>query len=62
LDRADLFCDSIEISAETGPDIVDVTEKLAFIIQRAGIEDGSLHASIIGSTAVGTSTLEEKRG
>ncbi len=55
-----LFCDSIEISAETGPDIVDVTEELAFIVQRAGREDGSLHASIIGSTGVGTSTLEEK--
>jgi secondary thiamine-phosphate synthase enzyme len=56
-----LFCNSIEISAETGPDIVDVTEKLVFMVQGAGIEDGSLHASIIGSTASLT-TIEYEPG
>ena len=56
-----LRCDSIEIPTEVGPDIVDVTDKLAFMVQKVGIVDGSLHASIVGSTGSLT-TIEYEPG
>jgi len=45
-----VYCDSLEAPTEVGPDIADVTDQLASMVQRAGIEDGSLHATSVGST------------
>lgn len=45
-----VYCDSLEVSTDVGPDIVDLTDRLSLMVQRAGIEDGSLHAAVIGST------------
>jgi len=41
--------------------MMDVTGKLADMVQRAGIKDGSLHASIVGSTGSIT-TIEYEPG
>ena len=56
-----LRCDTIEIPMKVGPDIVDITDKLAFMVQKVGIVDGSLHASIVGSTGSLT-TIEFEPG
>ena len=56
-----VYCDSIEISMEVGPDIANITDRLAQIVQRAGLENGSLHASVIGSTGSLT-TIEYEPG
>ena len=57
----DVYCDSIEISMEVGPDIANITDRLAQIVQKADIENGSLHASGIGSTGSLT-TIEYEPG
>ncbi|MBW2265564.1 MAG: YjbQ family protein [Deltaproteobacteria bacterium] len=56
-----VYCDNLEISFGVGPDIVDITDKLASIVQQSGIEGGSLHASVIGSTGSIT-TIEYEPG
>ena len=56
-----VYCDSMEISMEVGPDIANITDKLAQIVQRADIENGSMHASVIGSTGSLT-TIEYEPG
>ena len=56
-----VHCDSVEISMGLGPDVANITDQLARIAQRAGIENGSLHASVIGSTGSLT-TIEYEPG
>jgi len=56
-----LYCDSLQVSLDLGPDMTDVTGKLASMVERAGIKDGSLHASIVGSTGSIT-TIEYEPG
>ncbi|RLB84052.1 MAG: YjbQ family protein [Deltaproteobacteria bacterium] len=46
---------------DTGPDIVDMTDKLALMAQKAGVENGVLHATVIGSTGSLT-TIEHEPG
>ena len=56
-----IYCDRIEVSTSVGPDIADITDQLASIVKRAGVENGSLHATVIGSTGSVT-TIEFERG
>jgi secondary thiamine-phosphate synthase enzyme len=56
-----VYCESLEVSTNVGPDIVDITDRLSLMVERAGIEDGSLHASVIGSTGSLT-TIEYEPG
>lgn len=56
-----VHCDSMEISMDIGPDVADISDQLARTAQRAGIENGSLHASVIGSTGSLT-TIEYEPG
>ena len=56
-----VYCDSMEISLNVGPDIVNITDQLARTAQRAGVENGSMHASVIGSTGSLT-TIEYEPG
>jgi len=56
-----VYCDSMEISMGVGPDIANITDRLARIVQKAGVENGSLHASVIGSTGSLT-TIEYEPG
>jgi len=56
-----VYCDSLEISMDVGPDIVDITGQLALMAQRANVENGSLYASVIGSTGSLT-TIEYEPG
>jgi hypothetical protein len=36
---AAVYCDRSEVSTNVGPDIVDITDRLSFMVERAGIED-----------------------
>ncbi len=56
-----IYCDSLEIPMRVGPDIVDVTGDLAQAVDRAGVVQGSLHASVVGSTGSIT-TIEYEPG
>ena len=56
-----VYCDGMEISMEVGPDIANITDQLVQVTQKAGVENGSLHASVIGSTGSLT-TIEYEPG
>ncbi len=56
-----IHCDSLEASLKVGPDIADITHQLASIVNKSGVENGSLHATVIGSTGSVT-TIEYEPG
>lgn len=61
MDSAAVYCDSLNISMDTGPDILDITDKLAQMLRKAGVDHGTLHATVIGSTGSLT-TIEYEPG
>ena len=56
-----MYCDTIEVSLDTGPDIMDITPALVRCIEDAGIADGALSATVVGSTGSLT-TIEYEPG
>ena len=56
-----LFCKSVEIRLETGPDIRDITPSLEQLIYESDAENGSLSATMVGSTGSLT-TIEYEPG
>ena len=56
-----IYCDEIEISMEKGPDIIDVTGRLQTAVNASRVSNGSLHATVIGSTGSLT-TIEYEPG
>jgi secondary thiamine-phosphate synthase enzyme len=56
-----VHCDNLEVSMDVGPDISDITHQLASVARRANVENGSLHASVVGSTGSLT-TIEYEPG
>jgi thiamine phosphate synthase YjbQ (UPF0047 family) len=56
-----MFCNAIEVNLNTGPDIYDISAELERLIRDSGIEDGSLCATMVGSTGSLT-TIEYEPG
>jgi secondary thiamine-phosphate synthase enzyme len=56
-----VFCRTVEVSLDVGPDMADITRQLNHIVQEAGVENGSLTASVVGSTGSLT-TIEFEPG
>jgi len=56
-----MYCQSIEVSLRTGPDIDDITGALENLIGESRIENGQLCATMVGSTGSLT-TLEFEPG
>ena len=56
-----VHCDTFEASLRAGPDVVDVTARLAQIVAASGVRRGSAHVTAIGSTASLT-TIEYEPG
>jgi len=50
-----MFCQTIEVSLKTGPDIRDITPALIGAIRESGIVTGQLSAAMVGSTGSLTS-------
>ena len=55
------YCDSLSVQLGVGPDIRDITGQLAAALSRSGIENGVLHAFVVGSTGSIT-TIEHESG
>ena len=55
------FCDTIEVSLSTGPDLIDITDQLATCVRQSQIIDGSVSAFMVGSTGSMT-TIEYEPG
>jgi secondary thiamine-phosphate synthase enzyme len=53
--------DSLQVPLQVGPDMADITEALSRICVEAGIRNGSIHVTAIGSTASVT-TIEYEPG
>ena len=56
-----MFCQSIEVSLRTGPDMADITSALEQLIGESGIKTGQLCANMVGSTGSIT-TIEYEPG
>jgi len=56
-----VFIKSIEEQLKTGPDICDITPKIRQFIKESQIENGSLNATMVGSTGSLT-TIEFEAG
>ena len=56
-----MFFNSIEVSLNTGPDMFDISAELERLIRDSGIVDGSLCATMVGSTGSLT-TIEYEPG
>ena len=56
-----LFCQSIEVSLGTGPDMCDITPQLKRVIRESSIREGQLSAAMVGSTGSLT-TIEYEPG
>jgi len=56
-----LFTDQIRIEMQTGIDIIDISDKINRLIRHAGIDSGSVNATVIGSTGSIT-TIEYEPG
>jgi secondary thiamine-phosphate synthase enzyme len=56
-----IYCQSIEVSLRTGPDIGDISSALEQVIGDSGIKTGQLCANVVGSTGSIT-TIEYEPG
>jgi secondary thiamine-phosphate synthase enzyme len=56
-----LFCQSIEVSLGTGPDMCDITPQLQKVVRESSINEGQLSAAMVGSTGSLT-TIEYEPG
>jgi secondary thiamine-phosphate synthase enzyme len=56
-----IYCQSVKVSLDTGPDIRDITPLLENMIHESQVENGSLCATMVGSTGSLT-TIEYEPG
>jgi secondary thiamine-phosphate synthase enzyme len=56
-----IYCETLTAAMRTGPDVSNITDELSAILQRSGIEQGSMHATVVGSTGSIT-TIEYEPG
>ena len=56
-----VYCDTLTVSLNTGPDIVNITGELSTILKQSLVEQGSMQINIMGSTGSIT-TIEYERG
>ena len=61
MQQLSMYCQSIEVSLRTGPDIADITSALHQVIAESGIATGQLCANMVGSTGSIT-TIEYEPG
>lgn len=53
--------EAVEVPLQAGPDVADITRRIAGAVAASGVQDGSVHANVIGSTASLT-TIEFEPG
>ena len=56
-----VHCDRFDVELGIGPDIIDITSSLERIVRGSGISEGSLNATVVGSTGSLT-TIEYEPG
>jgi secondary thiamine-phosphate synthase enzyme len=61
MSKINVYCDRIEVRLDTGPDVVDISSGLQKLVAGSGIRQGSLAATMTGSTGSLT-TIEYEPG
>ena len=61
MQTASMFFETIKVALKTGPDIFDITPDLDQLVNKSGVERGSLLATMVGSTGSIT-TIEYEPG
>ena len=61
MDSVRQFCETIDVSLSTGPDLVDITGKVSACVSRSRIIDGTVSIFMVGSTGSLT-TIEHEPG
>jgi len=61
LNSLKMHCETVDVSLDTGPDIQDITSSLTRCVEASGIRNGSLDATMVGSTGSLT-TIEYEPG
>jgi secondary thiamine-phosphate synthase enzyme len=56
-----IYCQSVQVNLDTGPDVRDITPALEHLIHDSDVEEGSLSATMVGSTGSLT-TIEYEPG
>ena len=56
-----IYCKSVQVNLDTGPDIRDITSLLEYVIHDSQVAEGSLCATMVGSTGSLT-TIEYEPG
>ena len=56
-----VYCETVDVSLDTGPDIQDITAGLSRCVEASGVRDGNLNATMTGSTGSLT-TIEFEPG
>jgi secondary thiamine-phosphate synthase enzyme len=56
-----MYCDTLEVSLDIGPDIIDITPGLIRCVEASGINLGTVSATMVGSTGSLT-TIEYEPG
>jgi len=61
MEQLSLSCFTVEVSLGIGPDIVDITGEFTRCVSAAGVQNGTLSATMVGSTGSLT-TIEYEPG
>lgn len=56
-----VYCGAVAVSLRTGPDMDDITGDLQRLVERSGVREGHLAATVVGSTGSLT-TIEFESG
>jgi secondary thiamine-phosphate synthase enzyme len=59
--RVVVHASALDVTMQVGPDIADISDRIAAIVAQSAIRDGSVHLSAVGSTASLT-TIEFEPG
>jgi secondary thiamine-phosphate synthase enzyme len=61
MEAVSIYCKSVKVSLDTGPDIRDITPVMEHLIHDSRVKQGNLCATMVGSTGSLT-TIEYERG
>ena len=61
MNSVSVTCHTVKVEMRVGPDIIDITRQMLEIIKRSGVVDGTMHATVMGSTGSIT-TIEHEPG
>jgi len=50
MQQTTVYCDVVTTEMRTGPDVKEITRELAEVVKKSAVQEGSMHATVMGST------------